>query len=552
MRTLRYSWERYMAALLLVVIAAVLRIWPLHLIESSNAWLTFYPAVMIAALYGGFFAGMLATVLACISIVFLWPIFLVQPFVINHFNYVEMTVFAISSIIISGLVESLHRANKRVNLAQQQAESAVLASAKSEQFINSIIHAMPNMIGYWDRDLSFRFANEAYQEWFGIRPQNIIGSSVRELMGEELYALNEPHILAALAGKQQSFHRRLTKSDGSVGYILGNYVPDIDEQGVVTGIFILAVDVTELKKAEAQLELAASVFESTSEGIAVTDDKGIILSVNPAFSEITGYSSEEAVGNTPRILKSNRHDRAFYDDMWLELANNGQWKGDIWNRRKCGEVFLERVTITLIRDPDGMPARYVSVFSDITDLWQKDEYLKHLAFHDALTNLPNRSLLMDRLNCRIATSEREQTSIALMFLDLDRFKFINDNFGHDVGDDLLKLVATRLLALVRESDTVSRLGGDEFVIKLTNPANKAEIVRIANRILAEINQPMEFRGDLFQVGVSIGIAVFPADGRSSLDLIKNADAAMYTAKDAGKNTFRFFEPCMVGHSERHT
>tara|TARA_R110001599_G_scaffold353737_1_gene595983 strand:+ start:2926 stop:4551 length:1626 start_codon:yes stop_codon:yes gene_type:complete len=541
-----------MAALLLVVIAAVLRIWPLHLIESSNAWLTFYPAVMIAALYGGFFAGMLATVLACISIVFLWPIFLVQPFVINHFNYVEMTVFAISSIIISGLVESLHRANKRVNLAQQQAESAVLASAKSEQFINSIIHAMPNMIGYWDRDLSFRFANEAYQEWFGIRPQNIIGSSVRELMGEELYALNEPHILAALAGKQQSFHRRLTKSDGSVGYILGNYVPDIDEQGVVTGIFILAVDVTELKKAEAQLELAASVFESTSEGIAVTDDKGIILSVNPAFSEITGYSSEEAVGNTPRILKSNRHDRAFYDDMWLELANNGQWKGDIWNRRKCGEVFLERVTITLIRDPDGMPARYVSVFSDITDLWQKDEYLKHLAFHDALTNLPNRSLLMDRLNCRIATSEREQTSIALMFLDLDRFKFINDNFGHDVGDDLLKLVATRLLALVRESDTVSRLGGDEFVIKLTNPANKAEIVRIANRILAEINQPMEFRGDLFQVGVSIGIAVFPADGRSSLDLIKNADAAMYTAKDAGKNTFRFFEPCMVGHSERHT
>lgn len=544
---LRHAWRRYVVALVIVAFAAFLRIWPLQGLESGLAWLTFYPAVMVVAICGGRAAGLLATVLACLTVTFLWPLLIAQPFIKNRFDFLGMAVFALAGMMISCIVEMMHRANARANEAQKQAESAALASARSEQFIKSVINAVPNMIGYWDRQLCFRFANNAYLEWFGKLPEAIIGTAIRDLMGERLFALNEPHILGALAGEPQQFQRALIKADGNLGYILGNYIPDIDANGAVIGIFILASDVTELKEAEAQLQLAASVFENTVEGITVTNPQGIILSVNRAFTEITGYEAGEAIGQTPRILKSHRHDQAFYVAMWQEITAKGRWKGDIWNRRKDGEVYLERITITMIRDSLGKPVRYVSVFNDITDVWHKDEYLKHLAFHDALTDLPNRSLLMERLDQQIATAEREQFGMALMFLDLDRFKYVNDTFGHNVGDDLLKVVAQRLLTLVRQSDTVARLGGDEFVIQLRNPANRDEVAHIAHRIISVINEPMEFLGKAVQVGTSIGIAMFPADGHTPADLIKNADAAMYAAKGAGKNTFRFFEQTKGQH-----
>jgi diguanylate cyclase (GGDEF)-like protein/PAS domain S-box-containing protein len=451
--------------------------------------------------------------------------------------------------MISCIVEAMHQANERANDAQMQVESQALASAKGEQFIKSIINALPDMVGYWDKDLRFRFANNAYLEWFGKLPEEIIGTDIRDLMGERLFALNQPYILGALAGERQQFQRTLTKADGNVGYLLGNYIPDIDADGAVTGIFILASEVTKLKEAEAQLELAASVFENTAEGIAVTDAHGVILSVNPAFTEITGYAAEEAIGQNPRILKSNRHDQAFYLAIWQDIAANGRWKGDIWNRRKDGEVYLERITITMICDSAGKPIRYVSVFNDIMDLWRKDEYLRHLAFHDALTGLPNRSLLMERLDRHMVMAQREQFGMALMFLDLDRFKYVNDTFGHDVGDEILREVAQRLLTLVRQSDTVARLGGDEFVIQLNNPAHKDEVAHIASRVASVVSEPMEFRGKAVQVETSIGIAMFPADGQTPVELIKNADAAMYAAKEAGKNTFRFFEHTMTAHTK---
>jgi diguanylate cyclase (GGDEF)-like protein len=233
--------------------------------------------------------------------------------------------------------------------------------------------------------------------------------------------------------------------------------------------------------------------------------------------------------------------------MWKVITDEGRWKGNIWNRRKDGEVYLERITITMMRDSTGTPIRYVAVFSDITDIWRNDEYVKHLAFHDALTDLPNRSLLMERLDHHIAVAKREKFGLALMFLDLDRFKFVNDTFGHVVGDDLLRVIARRLMALVRESDTVARLGGDEFVVNLNNPASKEEVICIANRIVASINEPMEIRGKTVQVGTSIGVAMFPSDGNTPDELLKNADTAMYAAKDAGRNTFHFFEPAMTVH-----
>ena len=267
----------------------------------------------------------------------------------------------------------------------------------------------------------------------------------------------------------------------------------------------------------------------------------MILSVNPAFTSITGYSAEEAIGQSPRILKSDRHDQAFHAAVWRDIAIDGIWQGQVWNCRKNGEAFLEWLTITRIPAPEGQPVRYISVFNDITELWRKDERIRHMAFHDALTGLPNRALLMERVDYQIAIAERERHPLAVLFLDLDRFKYVNDTLGHDIGDELLKAVAESLLALVRQSDTVARLGGDEFVILLNNPTSEAEVGHIADRIVAVINEPMKFREDkTAQVGTSIGIAMYPSDGNTSAQLMKNADTAMYAAKRAGKNTYRFF------------
>lgn len=433
----------------------------------------------------------------------------------------------------------------RTLTAQEKAEGSALAAAESERFIKTITDATPGMVGYWDKDLCCRFANKAYQEWFGKPSEALIGANIQDLLGERLFALNEPYIRGALAGMPQAFQRSLTKADGSIGHVWSNYVPDIDNTGLVSGFFVLVTDVTVLKEAEAELKVAASVFQNTNEGIFITDGDGTIRSVNPAFTEITGYSAEEAIGQTPRLLRSNRHEQEFHAAVWREIVANGQWQGEIWNRRKSGEVFLEWQAITKVAGMAGEPCRYISLFHDVTDVWRKDEHVRHLAFHDALTELPNRSLLTERLERHFAMAEREQRGLAVMFLDLDRFKLVNDTLGHEIGDELLKAVAQRLRALVRQTDTVARLGGDEFVIMLDNPADRDEVTNIASRIIATVNGPMEFRGKSAQVGTSIGIAMYPNDGHSPADLIKNADTAMYRAKNAGKNTYRFFDSEMA-------
>lgn len=530
--------KHFLAALVLVSFAAGLRVWPLQAFGSELAWLTFYPAVVAVALYGGFYAGLLATVLACLAVSWLWPLFVAQPFIEDRFDLLEMVIFAVTCGFIAHLVEAVHGTQK----ALKQAESVSKASTQREQFIRSIIDGMPNMIGYWDRDLHCRYANHAYHEWFGRKPEEIVGIRFQDLTGEDLFTLNEPHIRAVLAGEPQRFERTLNKVSDSVGHIIGHYIPDFDADGTVRGFAIQASEVTVLKETEARLKLAACVFDNMLDGVLITDTNGIIQSVNPAFIEITGYAAEEAVGHTPRVLQSNRHDLAFYASMWREITTNGRWKGEIWNRRKDGDLYLVRMTISMVRDEEGEPVRYVSVFSDITALWRKDEHIKHLAFHDALTDLPNRNLLMDRIDQKIILSNREPCNLALMFLDLDGFKLVNDRFGHKVGDDLLKVVAKRLLALVRKSDTVARVGGDEFIFILNNPKGIDDITDVANRVVSSINEPVEVLGDVFQIGASVGIAMFPADARTSTDLIKNADTAMYAAKGSGRNTIRFFSP----------
>ncbi|MBF0372619.1 MAG: EAL domain-containing protein, partial [Alphaproteobacteria bacterium] len=303
-------------------------------------------------------------------------------------------------------------------------------------------------------------------------------------------------------------------------------------------------DITERKRIEADMRLAASVLEGTSEGVIITDAQGVILSVNPAFTAITGYEPSEAIGATPRLLKSEHHDQAFYQTMWRSLSENGQWRGEVWNRRKSGEAYLEWLSITALPGRDGMPTRYVSLFTDVTELRRKDERIHHQAYHDALTGLPNRLLLGDRLTHAIEVARREERGLAVMFIDLDRFKVVNDSLGHDAGDMLLEEVARRLTACTRRSDTIARLGGDEFVVVLTGFENPAEVAEVAEKLIHTLMAPMALKGHDVNVGASIGISLFPEDGADTVTLMKNADTAMYRAKEAGRNTFRMFDRVM--------
>lgn len=530
--------KHFIAALLLVSFASLLRIWPLQAIGEQITWFTFYPAVIVAILYGGISAGLMATILACLSVVFLWPLFAAHPIINNFFDVLEMLVFVIICCYISYLNEIV----KRTRLQLREAKSAYQTEAQGQKFIRKIIDSMPNMIGYWDKELRCQFANKAFNQWFTQSPEDIIGLSFKELAGDKLYALNEPYIHQALAGKAQRFERALKKADGSISHILAHYIPDVDLDGSVKGFSIQSSEVTSLKETEAQLKLAACVFDSTLDGILITDASGIVLSVNPAFSLITGYNADEAVGQSPRFLKSYRHGQEFYALMWEKITTQGQWYGEIWNRRKDGALFLARLTISLVSDEQGRPLRYVSVFNDITDLWHKDEHLKHLAFYDALTDLPNRTLLMERLEQKIVNCKRQQCSLAVMFLDLDGFKLINDTYGHNIGDELLKVISKRLLELVRQSDIVARLGGDEFVFVLNDPKEKDEVLHVAQRIISSINVPVELSGIELEIGASVGVSMFPDDGITSKDLIQKADQAMYASKASGRNSVHFFEP----------
>src|SRR5664279_440681 len=411
-------------------------------------------------------------------------------------------------------------------------------AAPQSSFIKRIFDAMPGAVGYWDADLIARFANQAFFDWFGKAPEAVLGTHYRELVSEQFYRAHEPYVLAALAGSKQCYERSVPKADG-LRHLLVNYIPDYNDAGAVAGFFVFVNDVTHIKSVEAQLEIGAAVFEAAADGIMVTDAAGTILSVNPAFTEITGFTADEAMGQNLRIMKSDRHGPEFYAELWTDLMKTGSWQGEVWNRRKTGETFIEWQTIRRIRSGADETVRYVSVFSDITETRRNDERIRHLAYHEELTGLPNRSVLTERLSDMIAFAELESHKVAVMFIDLDGFKAVNDRLGHAAGDVLLKTVAQQLQGLVRSTDLVARVGGDEFVALLRNIRSEEAVARIACSMIAAINEPLDLHGETAHVGVSIGIAMYPSGGGNAADLVRKADEAMYAAKAAGKNTYRF-------------
>ncbi len=263
--------------------------------------------------------------------------------------------------------------------------------------------------------------------------------------------------------------------------------------------------------------------------------------INQSFTRITGYTEQEAVGKKMNLLSSGVQDSYFYSEMWKSINNTGNWQGEIWNRRKNGEIYPQWLTITAVKNKDEIVTHYVGTMLDITARKAIERKVQHLAHHDALTDLPNRTLLTDRLNQALAHVRREDTMLALMFIDLDKFKPVNDLLGHDIGDLLLKEVAERLLSCVkRESDTVSRIGGDEFVVLLARIENEGDVEIIAKNILGAVSQPFNIHNHSIDISSSIGIALYPKHGNDAISLMKSADNAMYQAKSSGRNCFVFF------------
>jgi len=287
-------------------------------------------------------------------------------------------------------------------------------------------------------------------------------------------------------------------------------------------------------------KLADKIFEYSSEGVLITDAQGVILNVNKAFSQVTGYQREEVAGKTPAILNSRRQGKAFYDGMWHALASVGHWEGEIWNRRKDGEIYLEWLSISAVKNHQGETTNFVAIFSDITVARENEQRLEHLAFYDPLTNLPNRVLFQDRLQQVISRAVRNQEMAAIMFLDLDRFKSINDTLGHKAGDELLIEVGERLANCVRSSDTVARLGGDEFTVIVPDVTDVHHISSVAQKIIEAVAIPFTLEGQEVFVTTSIGISVYPMGGKTVEALTKSADIAMYHAKSQGRNNFQFF------------
>lgn len=342
----------------------------------------------------------------------------------------------------------------------------------------------------------------------------------------------------------------IQRPDGRTRWLWAHSKPIADDQGTPTAVVTSMADITRLREAETRLRLADRAIDHSADAIMITSAEGLILRVNPAFTRVTGYTSDEVIGHTPALLRSGRHDAAFYATMWESIRRTGSWQGDIWNRHKDGSLFAERLSISAVRDGSGRLSHYVAVFSDVTEAREKEQRFAHMAQHDALTGLPNRSLMADRLERALSRAARDERAVALMYLDLDGFKAINDAMGHAVGDQLLQQVAKRLRQCVRESDSVGRQAGDEFLVVIPDLEDGRQASQVAQKIIQTLASPLKLGERHVETSVSIGIAIYPTDADNAETLLNRADTALYHAKDAGKNTFRYFTESMNAESEQ--
>jgi len=413
---------------------------------------------------------------------------------------------------------------------------------ESEEKLRGLYQLSPLGIAMTDMNGRYVESNESLQFILGYREE--------ELQAHNLWGEPPPEAAADLArqlaslartGRYGPYERQHVRHDGRL-VPLRCYGMQVTGRDGRKYLWSLIEDITESRQREDRLRLAASVFASSYEGILITDANNVAVDANPAFSRITGYARDEIIGQSPRLLSSGQQGPEFYAKMWASLQENEFWRGEIWNRRKNGEVYAETLAISTVRDATGKLQNYVGIFSDISQLKAHALELHHLAHYDTLTGLPNRRLLADRLSQGIARARRSGKALAVCYLDLDGFKPINDRYGHAGGDHLLTTITTRLKGVLRADDTLARLGGDEFVILLSDLDQADDCYVVLQRGLAAVRTPVLIGETSISVSASIGVTLFPADDVDADTLLRHADQGMYRAKEAGKNRYYVFDP----------
>jgi two-component system CheB/CheR fusion protein len=467
-------------------------------------------------------------------------------------NYIEnMTVFGADKTLIMDahfihLSIEYHLDNHTLLLLVDR--SAEVAHEHDRLLFQSMIDNSPSIMEVFDPSGYCQLANAAMLTAINRSAEQVIG-----VKREMWLTLDE-----AKGGEQKDevvFNTEVPLLEEETFYTIENHkhhyisnrFPLKDKNGDVFAIGAIKTDISAIRQIEARLQLAMQIFSQGTEGIIITDKDNQIISVNKAFERITGYSEAEVIGKNPSLLSSGRHTREFYDLLWKTLLTEGEWEGELYDRRKNGEHYPQHTVLSSVLDDDGQIIHFIGIFNDITHKKQADEAIHQLAFYDPLTGTPNRNLFQNRVSQTIKIAQRENSQFSLMFLDLDYFKEINDTLGHSIGDDLLIKVAQRLENEIRDEDTMCRFGGDEFVILFNNMNTQHSIIK-AERILASVIKPYLIEEHKLTLSVSIGIAIYPDDGIDYASLLKNADMAMYKAKENGRNNYHFFKVEMANLS----
>lgn len=424
----------------------------------------------------------------------------------------------------------------------------IFAASLANHKFRNLIESSPVPYMLLDENKKINFINQAFTETYGYQLNEIQSlSSWWELTTQaKRYSKDFKNYLGRLAlngwGGQASppmeIELRSRSGQRKVALLSLSLLRDTFEDEMLLVVY----DITVRKEAEEQLRFSSRVFNQAQEGIIITDISGVITDVNPAFCDITGYSRDEVIGKGPRILNSGKHSPEFFSKMWQSLTEHGYWQGEVWNRRKNGELYAELLTISALTDDDGQSRHFVGLFSDITQAKQQQETLELMAHYDVLTKLPNRVLFADRFSQAVAHSKRTETLLAICFLDLDNFKPVNDSYGHEVGDLLLIEVATRLRANVRDEDTISRFGGDEFAILFRDIESQSQCEFLLRRIHDSLSQPYDVNDLRLEISASSGVTFYPTDNADLDTLLRHADQTMYQAKLSGRSTFKLFNP----------
>ncbi|MBL7005440.1 MAG: EAL domain-containing protein, partial [Gammaproteobacteria bacterium] len=458
-------------------------------------------------------------------------------------EWIELSIFPIKddSGKVIQVIEYIKDITDRIVAEEQIASAEIEWNQAMDQFDDAIY--MLNM----DRRLVK--ANQAFYKNNHTSEEECLGKHIVDIIHPHLKEEDCPVCVSQLQRKNTKV--TIEKDDlynpsDKPLEVSSKVIFDLNNQP--SRLLVSVHDLTQRRHTEERQQLFTSVFDNTSEGVVISLPNGNIVDVNSAFTAITGYEREEILGKNPKLFSSGRHDSEFYENLWSKLLKTGLWRGEIWNRRKNGDIFPEWLNISAVNDNNEKLSHYVSIFSDITNIKQSQEKLDFLAHHDALTKLPNRLLLKQRLDQSIKYSKRHSYHLAIIYLDLDNFKHINDSLGHPVGDELLIKVSKRLLKLIRGEDTLSRIGGDEFILVLEDIGKPTNISVSAEKIVSAFKAPFQLKDHEIFISASLGICVYPQDGEDIDTILKNADAAMYLAKQQGKNNYKYYTSELTTHA----